>query len=139
MKMIVHVNGTPWPQMRARHTKNGRTYKAPAQAQAEAHTVMAMMAAKNGAPPITGPVNMFVRFVFQRPASHFGTGRNVELKKAVAPDHHVKKPDLDNLVKHVKDCGTQAGLWVDDCQVVYISATKVWGELAITEVEITGV
>ena len=36
---------------------------------------------------------------------------------------HVKKPDLDNLVKQVKDC-CKGALWIDDRQVVKLTAVK---------------
>ena len=39
---------------------------------------------------------------------------------------HTKRPDLDNLVKAVYDCLTQAGVWRDDAQVSWGTASKVY-------------
>ena len=39
---------------------------------------------------------------------------------------HTKTPDLDNLIKFVKDCLTGV-IWKDDSQVYQIMATKVYG------------
>ncbi len=71
----------------------------------------------------TGPVKLTAKFFFSRPNSHFGTGRNSLIRKKSAPEHHVKKPDLDNLVKYVKDC-LNGHAWNDDCQVVELVAEK---------------
>lgn len=40
---------------------------------------------------------------------------------------HTKKPDLDNLVKFVKDC-LNGLAWEDDSQVFYLTAFKRYGE-----------
>lgn len=37
------------------------------------------------------------------------------------------KPDIDNYVKAAMDAITAAGVWVDDSQVVSLTATKRWG------------
>ena len=92
-----------------------------------------MKLVSRGETPIAGPVNIRVVFCFKRPASHFGTGRNEDILKDSAPSQHTQKPDLDNLIKHVKDCGTKAKLWKDDCQVIFIRASKTWGNVERTE------
>ena len=52
-------------------------------------------------------------------------------------DPHVKRPDLDNLVKLVLDGITDSkGIWFDDNQVVAISARKVYANLVCTDVVI---
>jgi Holliday junction resolvase RusA-like endonuclease len=59
-----------------------------------------------------GPVCMKVVFSLKRPKS---------LPKKV--EHHVKKPDLDNLLKAVKDA-LKGICWHDDSQVVRTEALK---------------
>jgi len=48
---------------------------------------------------------------------------------------HNKKPDLDNLIKFVLDCGNGL-LWLDDCKIPYISAFKEYGKEPKTIIEI---
>jgi crossover junction endodeoxyribonuclease RusA len=54
------------------------------------------------------------------------------------------KPDLDKLVRSTLDSITLAGVWIDDCQVVEITAIKCWAdrdnqigyaEILISEIE----
>lgn len=61
-----------------------------------------------------------------RPKSHFGTGRNAEKLKKQAPEYHIQKPDIDNLVKSTMDAITNINLWRDDCQVDSLITRKVW-------------
>ncbi len=46
-------------------------------------------------------------------------------KKLKADVQHTKKPDLDNLIKFVKDCANGV-LWHDDSQVNNIQASKLY-------------
>jgi Holliday junction resolvase RusA-like endonuclease len=70
-----------------------------------------------------GAVVVRAVFYFRRPKGHRRT--NGALRDA-APLHHAQKPDVDNLVKAVLDCGSGIGLWRDDCQVVHTDAAKLW-------------
>jgi Holliday junction resolvase RusA-like endonuclease len=45
--------------------------------------------------------------------------------------HHTKKPDLDNLVKFLKDC-CNGVVWVDDAQVVSVQSDKVYSSNPFT-------
>lgn len=65
--------------------------------------------------PIDGPVTLALAFYLPRPKS---TPRRVTVQ--------IKKPDLDKLVRCVKDGLTQAGVYHDDSQVVAIAATKAF-------------
>jgi len=46
------------------------------------------------------------------------------------------KPDLDNLVKQVKDCLTQMGVWEDDKLVVECFSAKHYSDRPRWEVEV---
>jgi len=81
---------------------------------------------------LDGPVKMECEFVFERPKSHFGTGRNSGKLKPSAPDFHVQKPDADNCLKFLKDCLNKQA-YNDDCQVVDERAVKRWAEPGETE------
>lgn len=75
-------------------------------------------AAKNAMPkgwePLTGPLYLSVDFCF-------GTD-----KKKLWNTYKTTRPDLDNMVKSLKDSMTRAGIWVDDSNVAMCSTTKWW-------------
>ena len=52
---------------------------------------------------INAAVSLRCEFVFPRPLSHYGTGKNATKLKPSAPRYHVKTPDLDKLVRGVCD------------------------------------
>ncbi len=128
----------PQPQMRARHgrTRTGLsvTYKAPGQRQAEA-SLIGLLVPHRPETPLAGALSLTVTAYLPVPMSW--SGRKIAqaetgvLKPAI-------KPDLDNLVKHLKDCLTAAGFWGDDKQVVDLVAAKRYndGRGARWEVEI---
>ncbi len=61
-----------------------------------------------------------------------------KLRKKMLPLHeipHIVKPDLDNLIKFVLDCGNGL-LWTDDKKVNYISAEKKYSEEPKTIIQI---
>lgn len=64
----------------------------------------------------SGPVHLVATFYLPRPQS---------LPKRV--QHHLKKPDLDKLVRSVKDALTKV-VWHDDSQVVSIEAAKQYAD-----------
>ena len=75
---------------------------------------------------ITGPILLVLHFFLPRPKHHFRS--NGELK-LTAPKWHTSKPDLDNLVKAVKDAITQIGvIWADDSQVCATVTEKIYAD-----------
>ena len=76
---------------------------------------------------IDAAVSLECEFVFKRPLSHYGTGKNAGKLKSSAPVHHVKTPDLDKIVRSVSDAVGDALASVllrNDSQIVSIHATK---------------
>lgn len=73
----------------------------------------AALEARAGRPPLEEPVALFVRFFLPRPVS---APRRVQ--------EPARKPDLDKLIRAVKDGLTRAGVYRDDAQVVRIEASK---------------
>lgn len=55
-------------------------------------------------------------FCFDRPQSHFGSGKNSQILKSSAPKFHTKKPDLTKLIRSTEDALTGI-IWKDDAQV----------------------
>ena len=72
-----------------------------------------------------GPISIKAVFHLKRPSS---------LPKKVL--HHVKKPDLDNLVKAVKH-SLKGICWTDDSQVVHTDARKRYAEPGCEGVELS--
>ena len=73
--------------------------------------------------PMTGPLKITLKFYYQRPKSHYRTGKYSHILKSSAPHHHYKMPDLDNLVKFVLDA-MNARFFEDDRQICEIIASK---------------
>ena len=124
MKITIPI--IPKGQRRARHgVVNGfsRTYKDPRQAQEE-EALMALLSKYQPTHPMQGPLLLGVRAYVPIPVSKPKAWKAAALAGAIRP---VTKPDMDNLLKHVKDCLTMLRFWGDDCQVVeYLPRTGKW-------------
>ena len=69
------------------------------------------------------PVAVELRFAMPRPKSHSGA----KGLKPSAPEYHIQKPDIDNLVKLCLDQITRSErIWRDDSQVVSLRVEKIW-------------
>ena len=76
---------------------------------------------------INAAVSLRCEFVFPRPLSHYGTGKNATKLKPSAPRYHVKTPDVDKLVRGVADSIGDAVARVllnNDSQIVTLYAAK---------------
>lgn len=67
-----------------------------------------------------------ITFVVSRPKSHYRTGKNAGLVAESAPAWPTASPDLDKLTRAVLDGLTDAGVWVDDSQVVRLLTEKAY-------------
>jgi Holliday junction resolvase RusA-like endonuclease len=76
--------------------------------------------------PFRGPVGISVRFIMERPKFHYGTGRNADHVKDSAPKYPATMPDIDKMLRAILDALTDAQVWLDDGQVVYVLTTKVY-------------
>ncbi|MCR4339570.1 MAG: RusA family crossover junction endodeoxyribonuclease [Gemmatimonadaceae bacterium] len=61
----------------------------------------------------------------QRPAGHYGTGRNAGTVRPCAPEWPTTKPDADKLTRALLDALTGVA-YVDDSQVVHLGIRKEW-------------
>ena len=77
-------------------------------------------------PSIEGSVTVMVTFGFERPKSHYRTGKNAHLLRDDAPQDHIQAPDTDKLQRLVGDALEQAGVLANDSQISNWLATKVW-------------
>jgi Holliday junction resolvase RusA-like endonuclease len=128
------VPGTPVPKGSAKaYMKKGMRFPVVIQDNVEKQKPWASLIGYTAAQEVkgkqhnlfTGPVYLSLKFIFPRPKSHYGTGKNAATLKANAHEYHTTKPDLDKLVRCVKDALTGI-VWVDDSVVVFISAVKLY-------------
>jgi Holliday junction resolvase RusA-like endonuclease len=77
---------------------------------------------------LTGPVEIRVTFSFDRPRTHYRTGRNAHLLRDNAPlrPSNRSSGDGDKLLRACFDALTDAGVWLDDSQAVDFTGRKVW-------------
>lgn len=126
-EIIVDVLGEPKAQPRARPVhKNGVT-RVWTPGTAEEWKARILNAVKSQLPPAptTSTIQIELRYMFSRPKSHYGTGRNRGRLRRSAPPAHTNKPDVDNLNKAVFDC-LSGVVWKDDRQIIRSAACKVW-------------
>lgn len=111
------VHGNPIAQGRPKFFRRGSFVGCydPATSKSWKETIK-WQAIENKVPMLGGALDMRVVFSLKRPKS---------LPKKVV--HHVKKPDLDNLVKAVKD-SLKGIAYKDDSQIVRCVAEKHYGE-----------
>lgn len=135
IRLIIPI--IPTAQMRARHSVRngfGVTYKAQAQRSRE-EDIKAFLAQNQPETPLSGPLLLGVKAYMPIPKS-FSKG------KRLAAEHNMirptTKPDLDNLLKNVKDCLTAMRFWDDDKLVVgYLPETgKFYSNRPRWEIEI---
>ena len=121
------VPGEPVAKARARAVvRNGRVshFTPEKTARYENLVRLAAQQAMAGRSPIEGPVFLTV-------VATLGISVSWSLKKqraaAVGEIRPTKKPDLDNILKAIKD-GMNGVAWRDDAQVVQVVASKAYGQ-----------
>jgi Holliday junction resolvase RusA-like endonuclease len=128
------VLGDPVPQPRPRVTTKGkfaRAYTPSSHPINGYRAAIAEAARQAGAKPVADmPLTIEIDFVFSRPKSHFN-------KKGLKPGVPVlPRADVTNCVKGVEDA-LNGIAYVDDRQLCSVTATKAWGEEALTRVRIS--
>jgi Holliday junction resolvase RusA-like endonuclease len=74
------------------------------------------------------PIALRACFWFQRPKSHFRTGKHLGGIKDSAPTFRAAQPDLDKLLRALFDGLTASGVIQDDRQIVMVEAEKRYGD-----------
>lgn len=115
------VSGMPEVLERHRTTKTGKTYNPSAKKQKE---FASKCVVEN---VLMGELEVGLVFSFERPKSHFNKG----VLKESAPKHERK--DVDNLVKFVLDALNKK-VYKDDSQIVKITASKQYSDVAKTDI-----
>lgn len=135
------IPGQPKPQQRHRDkkpiTKNGRTFT-PKYDPSNKYKKEFLRKAIKYKPkkPFDEPIRVDIVFYMQRPKSHYRTGKNSHLLKKDYPKFYTNKPDLDNLVKFVKDSLNKV-FWKDDSVITMGWYHKVYSNDPGTEIEIS--
>ena len=134
MKQAFHYEGIPKAQGRPKVFRRGNLVGAydPKDSRAYKNNVAAQIVAQN---PVLiereKPIKLWLTFYLPRPKGHYNS------KGAVKPQHiftaHTKKPDLDNLVKAVKD-SLKGILWYDDSQVYATESEKRYSDKAQVQI-----
>ena len=82
--------------------------------------------------PIEGAISLSVDFLMPIPESSSKKKREAMERGEI---RHTKKPDIDNMLKFVKDCANGI-LWRDDSQVVGIWSKKLYARIPQTHITI---
>lgn len=124
---IITVIGVPAGQGAIRYSPQGRGYHPNAKVLKPWRNLIRAAAAAAISAPHTGPVRIEVTITLARPAAHYRTGKYAHLLRDDAPaaPFGANTGDWDHYGRAVSDALTGAA-YVDDCQVVDGSVTKVY-------------
>lgn len=131
-KIMLRIPGDPVPKGRPRFTRQGMAYTPAKTKTYEEEVAILGKSAMNGLEPLTTPIAVFVYATFPIPESYSKKRREACLNGS---ERHVKRPDLDNVVKAITD-GLNGVVYHDDSQIVSLHATKVYGTDGMVEVMI---
>ena len=116
------VKTRPKPQQR--HRSNGRFQYDPSSKDKKDF----LLQCREYAPPkpTKRDINIELTFCYKRPKNHYRSKNKKLILKDDVPFYKSSKADLDNLIKFI--CDSLNGVfYIDDSQIVSISACKVWG------------
>lgn len=139
MMVAFTVPGQPVAKGRPRFARRGAHVVAYTDAKTASYENLVKMAAKLamcGTAPTAAPIVLSINLDMQIPASWSKKRRELAASGAIAP---TKKPDVDNVLKGIKD-GCNGIIWNDDAQVVRIMIAKRYSETpgAMIKVAISG-
>ncbi len=135
MKIQFQIPGPPKHQQRHRSSSRGKFVHQydPSAKDKKDFLLQAMQYAPKA--PHTGAVYLTVWFCMPRPKSHYRTGKFAGILKDSAPLWHIKRPDIDNLLKFVMD-SLNGVFWKDDSQICSVIAQKRYDERPRTVIQV---
>ena len=147
LKFTIHI--IPKAQMRtepgviklANGKFRGTVHKKKKQRSHE-ETIKAFLVPHQPETPLSGALLLGLRVYLPAPQGKpaWFTGKPKDFRELVRQGkvRPISKPDMDNLVKQIKDCMTQCRFWKDDAQVVgYLPCTgKYYSDSPRWEIEI---
>ena len=132
MEVKITIPTKPRPKLRHRHSRFGKAYNP---VQNEDYESLIRWHCKQATKHFfEGEVLLQCDFFFKPPAS---TPKKKLESYYSAEEPYTKKPDLDNLVKAVKD-SLNGVLWKDDSQINCVFARKQYAREDCVEITIVG-
>lgn len=122
ISFIIYID--PVAKGRPRITRTGHAYT-PTTTRLFENALRALAAPYKPNKPLTGPLHVDVVFRLKKPKKSKNT-------------YPIVRPDTDNFLKAVLDCGNGI-FWEDDSQIVEIHAQKVYSEKPAIEIIIKAV
>ena len=122
--MILTIPGKPIGKRRPRFARRGKFVVTYNDQETEEGRFLLDARRQWKAPIMEGPVYLSLTFFMPIPKSTSKKVLSAMRKNGV---RHTKKPDLDNMVKFVKDC-LNGLVWKDDSQVDELTAKKIYSE-----------
>ena len=129
--VIATIPGRPIAKGRPRVSPHGGVFTPARTKEAEKHARACLKA--ECPEPLTGPLSLAVSFNFKYTQRWTKPDREAADNGWEPWDEG--KPDLDNLLKLIKDAGNGV-LWSDDSQVVEVEAVKVYSAEDTTTVNV---
>ena len=129
------ILGKPIPLSRTGHGQFGGKYFSAPTSRQIGLVVDAWERAGGIRFPDDSPLHLTCTFCYERPKSHFGTGRNAGKLKDSAPSFPIGPADVDNLVKLLME-SLQGNAFRNDSRIVRVSASKVYRDRAWTDLTI---
>lgn len=129
-ELTITIPGNPIAKKRPRFARRGKfvtTYN-PQESEEWKFICLMQNQFKHDPIPAGTPIYLILCFNMPIPAS-------TTKKMRLLMPQHTKKPDLDNMIKFVKDCANGI-LWHDDSQVISISAVKIYSEIPSTYIRL---
>lgn len=127
------IEGAPTAKGRPRFARIGAHVRAYTPKKTEgAENTIKLIASNALASPFNGAVEIFIVFGMPIPKS-----TSKKRSEGLKSSPHLKRPDVDNLVKLVLDA-LNGVAWDDDSQVFSIVARKVYSDDPYTEITVCG-
>lgn len=126
-KKLIIINGKPIAKKRPRFFR-GKNFVGTYNDQRTEEGRWLFEAQQQITEMIPEDISITLRCMFYMPIP-----KSTSKKKRAEMLYHLKKPDLDNLVKFVKDC-LNGVLWRDDSQVSELFAGKIYSDNPRTEI-----
>ena len=129
------VEGTPVPKGRPRFARRGKfvsTYSPKTTVDYESKVSESAKLAMGASEPLETPLAAYIYITLPVPASYSKKRTQACLSGQERP---TKKSDIDNYCKAIFD-GMNGIVFVDDCLIVSLHATKVYGTIGMVEVMI---
>jgi len=122
-RITLTIPGKPIAKSRPKFYRRGKhvgTYSS--QTTEEGRFMLECKSQLKGHNLFEGPLRLCTLFCMPIPKSY---SKKKRAQIECGDFQHTKKPDLDNLLKFVKDC-LNGLVWVDDSQIVKVEAKKIY-------------